>query len=207
MKLYLSSYRIPHIASLETILGKKLTETTIAFIPNAKDYYSRLAWEYKVKNYVNYFRSHGSKVVIVDLKDHTDGNALKSVLSKVDLIWAAGGNAFCLRYEMKRSKFQDVINELLAEGKVYGGDSAGAIVAGLSLKGVESADNPGLAQEILQDGLKLVPYVILPHADSPEFSDAVKITQSIHKHVNNIIELKNNQVAVFTNGEYDLISN
>lgn len=66
-----------------------------------------------------------------------------------------GGNTFSLRYEMKRSGFEGAIRQLLDDGIVYGGDSARALVAGLSIAGIESVDRPEFAEEIINEGLGL----------------------------------------------------
>jgi peptidase E len=52
---------------------------------------------------------------------------------------------------------------------IYGGDSAGAIIAGPTLKYYDSADDPKLAQEAMYDALNLVDVAILPHWGSGEY--------------------------------------
>ena len=86
MKLYLSSYRIPETKSLQDLLEKPLDETTVALIPNAKDYYSELAWKYKVQSYVDYFQNFGMTVNVVDLREYDNSEPLSNELRKSDLI-------------------------------------------------------------------------------------------------------------------------
>ena len=204
MKLYLSSYRIPEIKSLEVLLGKALDETTVALIPNAKDYYSELAWNYKVNKYITYFQNIGTRARIVDLRDYNDPIALKNELSKYDLIWAMGGNAYRLRYEMKRSGFESCIRELLSDGIVYGGDSAGAIVAGSSLKGFEEADVPEFAPETIYEGLGLISFTIMPHVGNVVFEPSLEAARLLHKH-SELIELTDIQAAVFDGNDYKVV--
>jgi peptidase E len=52
-------------------------------------------------------------------------------------------------YEMRRSSFEKVIKELLDAGVVHGGDSAGALVTGQSIAGVESVDRPESAEDYI----------------------------------------------------------
>jgi dipeptidase E len=134
---------------------------------------------------------------VVDLRDYSDADALKEKLTGHDLIWAMGGNTYMLRYEMRRSGFEKVVGALLDAGIVFGGDSAGALVAGRSIAGVESADEPEFAEELVKDGLRLVPFVILPHVDNPEFAQVLPIFRNIHQGKNEIIELKDSQAAIF----------
>ena len=204
MKLYLSSYRIPETKSLQDLLEKPLDETTVALIPNAKDYYSELAWKYKVQSYVDYFQNFGMTVNVVDLREYDNSEPLSNELRKSDLIWAAGGNTICLRYEMKRSGFEGCIRELLTEGKVYGGDSAGALVAGVSLRGIEKADIPEFASKVLPDGLGLVPYMILPHLGNPEFTQAMEHARLLNKQ-SPIIELTDTQAVIFMDNEHRVV--
>ena len=69
--------------------------------------------------------------------------ALRTHLSQFDLVWVTGGNAFVLRRAMQLSGFDDIIVDLLdADAIVYGGFSAGAVVAAPSLEGIQLIDDP-----------------------------------------------------------------
>lgn len=190
---------------LKTLLGKPLSEVSVALIPNAKDYYIERARSFKVGDLVEYMQQLGLKVEVVDLRDYDDAIALKEKLAGHDLIWAMGGNTYMLRYEMRRSGFEKVIGELLDKGAVYGGDSAGALVAGASIAGVESADEPEFAEELIEDGLGLVPFAILPHVDNPEFTDVLPIFRNVHEGKNDIIELKDSQAVIFDGEEHRIV--
>lgn len=204
MKLYLSSYRIPSIVELEELLGKSLQETRVGLLPNAKDYYSQRARDFKVGDLGDYMQQLGLKVEIVDLREYDDPEVLKTKLAQYDLIWAMGGNTYMLRYEMQRSGFASMIKDLLETGVVYGGDSAGALVAGLSIAGVELADEPEFAEELITDGLALVPFVILPHVDNPEFRDVLPVFRELHKD-KEIIELTDAQVTIFDGNSHRVV--
>jgi dipeptidase E len=106
---------------------------------------------------------------------------------------------------MKRSGFDEAIRKLLAEGKVYGGDSAGAIVAGASLKGFELADDPERAQSVVWDGMGLVDQTIMPHADSPDFTAA---TEEVIKNypTEDLIILNDNQAFVVDGERQEIVA-
>jgi dipeptidase E len=194
MKLYLSSIRIPAPEDLSTLFGKSLSDTSVGLIPNAEDYYAKRPRDFVVNDLVGYMQRLGLKVDIIDLRDYDSPEELKNKLTDYDLIWAMGGNTYMLRYEMQRSGFDEIIRELLDKGVVYGGDSAGALVAGSSTAGVESADEPAFAEEVIKDGLNLVPFVVMPHVDNPEFADVMPVVRKLHK---NMIELKDSQAVIF----------
>ena len=109
-----------------------------------------------------------------------------------------------LRYEMRRSGFDKVIKELLDDGKVFGGFSAGALVAGISIAGVEMDDEPEFAEEVIKEGLSLVPFVILPHVDDPAYKDILLAFRDIHKD-KDIIELKDSQAVIFNDTEHKVV--
>ncbi|MDB5179302.1 MAG: putative peptidase [Patescibacteria group bacterium] len=205
MKLYLSSIDIPTPDDLAGLLGKPLGGATVALIPNAQDYYSQRARDYKVAKRIAAFELLGFTVDAVDLREYSDAAALKERLAGHDLVWAMGGNTFCLRYEMRRSGFEDIISGLLAEGAVYGGDSAGALVMGLSIGGIESADIPQFAEEVIEEGLKLVPYVVLPHSDNAEFAEAVSTVRGRHPGGTELIELRDSQAVIFNDGSHRIV--
>ena len=196
MKLYLSSYRIPHLESLLQLAGMPASEIKMAIIPNAKDYYAVRARNFKLRQTEEYMSAIGIRSETVDLKEYDDPAALRGKLSAFNMIWVSGGNTFCLRYEMKRSGFEKIIRQLLEDGIVYCGESAGTCVAGFSLKGLEKEDEPEFAESIFWDGLGWVDRFILPHADNPAFSDDAEYTRGLYKNDGRYIEIDDNQVLI-----------
>ena len=199
MKLYLSSYRIPVLEALTSLIGKEPKETKVALISNAKDYYVERPRTCTINKTLGYFDALGFQTSNIDLRDYTSSEMLVRNLQGYDLIWASGGNTFMLRHEMKRSGFDQAIRELLDAGKVYGGESAGAIVAGKSLHGIEYADEKEFAEEIIWDGIGLVDSFVLPHVGSADFATAVEEARAIHLNKLDIVELTDSQ-AYIVNG-------
>lgn len=202
MKLFLTSYRIPDLAAYLSLFTKPASELRIAIIPNAGDYYADRARAVKLRDYINdYWRAVlGINPEAVDLRDyHHRTDALEVKLKTFDGIWVGGGNTFCLRHEMKASGFDSIIRSLLDHGIVYGGESAGACVAGISLKGLEGADNPEFSESIIWEGLSLVPYMMSPHSDNAMFADDTEIIRQLYKNDPSLKELTDNQ-ALLING-------
>jgi dipeptidase E len=172
MKLYLSSYRIPDTKALEVLLGKPLHEATLALIPNAKDYYMPRARAVKTREMAEYLADAGFEVTEVDLLQYPDQpEHLAEVLRTFDIIWVRGGNTFCLREAMRSSKFDAIISDIVRDGVVYAGDSAGACVAGTDIHGIELGDDPEFAETVIWEGLNLTPHYFMPHADNESFAD------------------------------------
>lgn len=196
MKLFLTSYRIPAPEELFELVGKRPEDIRMAVIPNAKDYYAERARDVKIEETTAYLANVGLASSIIDLRDHFRSYTLERRLRNFDLLWVMGGNTFCLRDEMRRSGFDRIISGLLADGLVYGGESAGAVAAGTSLRGIEPADEPRFAKNIIGEGLNLIPYFVLPHVDDEGFKDAVNNARGIHPDSGARLELTNAQVAV-----------
>ena len=95
-------------------------------------------------------------------------------LSTAECIWVAGGNTFFLWYWMRRSGVDEIIRRrVLEEGAVYVGQSAGAIVAGATIRTAfwKGWDDPNAApqdadwsEEANLKGMGLVPdLACFPH--------------------------------------------
>lgn len=196
MKLYLSSYRIPEPNALFALIGKPLAECRVASIPNAKDDQLPEIRAQKTDELSDYLTNLGLKSDVIDLRDYEDPEQLKHALMEYDLIWVNGGNTFVLRAEMHRSGFDQIIDGILQEGKVYGGESAGAIVAGITLEGFEVADDPELADEVYWDGLGLVDKIVAPHIDNPDFTEYVNHIKKIYSGDERVLYLNDNQALV-----------
>jgi len=204
MKLYLCSYRIQLPDALAKLVGKPLNETTVAVIPNAKDYYANRARSYKIGQMHDYLRELGLRPETVDLRDYRDEQDLLTKLKTFDVVWVAGGNTFCLREAMRDSGFEDIVSALL-ESVVYAGESAGALVAGTSLKGIEPADVPEFAGTIIEEGLHILPQFILPHVGSTYFAEANETALAVHRG-EDIIEIADNQAYIVDGDRTELLT-
>ena len=165
MRLYLSSYRIGDSAgSLLALLsgGQEKSQTfpvrprdrsdwgngpRAAIIENALDLYSEEAREMHQREIYDpaaELASLGIGSNRLDLRKYFGrAEALEAELAGYDLVWAVGGNAFVLRRAMQASGFDDVITRMLDKDQiVYGGFSAGAVVAAPSLCGMHLMDDP-----------------------------------------------------------------
>jgi dipeptidase E len=178
-KLFLYSLGLPdeHYAALARLTGKLPKEIKVAAIENAADVIPDSAgW---VKATRDAFTYHGFDVETIDLR-HCQGQTLREKLIHKDVIWVGGGNTFYLRWIMKESGADEIITSLVRLGKVYAGWSAGAIVAGPTLKGFETMDNPAEAAEVIWEGLGMTQAVIVPHMDNDDFAaSAAKTNQQL----------------------------
>jgi len=163
MKLYLSSIGIPDPQKFRALFGGSTPK--IAVIANAWDV-APADGEPHIRSLVDVLHRMGFTHQVMDLKDfHTSPHDLKKALELFGGVWVMGGNTFYLRWCMQKAGFDEAIKPLLDAGLVYGGESAGAVVAGTSLRGIELLDNPHDAPQIIWQGLGLVDLGIIPHWD------------------------------------------
>jgi dipeptidase E len=174
VRLYLSSFRMGDqfdqlVAALTPGIGVAVISNATDFIPDA----DRVAYARNVFNPVEVFRTRGFEAREFDLRTYFDcPELLRSALKGVQLVWANGGNAFLLRRAMMQSGLDRILKDRVPAGTlIYGGWSAGAVVAGPSLRGLDLMDDPttvaeGYLREPVWEGVGLVDFSIVPHFQS-----------------------------------------
>ncbi len=191
MRLYLSSFRNGN--QPEELLKLLSGKTRTALIANAIDLDDKNTRSQKVSEEKERLSNIGLDVTEVDLRDYFKDNAqLKGVLESFDLVWVRGGNTFVLRRACKMSGADTILKELITTNAiVYGGYSAGIDLMVPHLKGANLVDDPntvpnGYDQQIVWDGLGILPYSVAPHykSDHPESSDIEKsVEYMIDNHI------------------------
>ncbi|HTC70822.1 MAG TPA: Type 1 glutamine amidotransferase-like domain-containing protein [Acidothermaceae bacterium] len=174
MKLYLASHDPDGLPSeLADLVG---TNRRVAVIANANDAIDATMRTAGVSREISELAAIGLVAEELDLRDYFDRRRdLEGELLRFGLLWAMGGNAFLLRRAMRDSRLDVVLPDLLKRPDlVYGGYSAGAVVAGPTLHGIDLVDDPRSAPppyraSVVWTGLGLVPYCIAPHYRSRNY--------------------------------------
>jgi dipeptidase E len=200
MKLFLSSYRIPNSKEFFGLFdGKKPSKLTGGIITNAKDKKPVEERDKKLADLQDYLADMGlKKTVLIDLvHDFSSTQKLGRRLAVYDYLYVAGGNTFDLRRAMKKSGFDSIAHQLADSGQVYIGESAGAIVAGPSLRGFESMDELQNPDKAVWKGLGLIDTVLVPHNDSPDerYRDRAGLIEQANPKFN-VVPLNDDQVYV-----------
>lgn len=176
---------------------------TVTFIPTAS----------KVEKVVFYVAA-GKKALekmglVVDELDISTAT-IAEITAKIksnDFIYVTGGNAFFLLQELKRTGADKVIIDEVNAGKLYIGESAGAMVTAPNIEYVKGMDSvkkaPGLENF---DALDLVGFYTVPHYKNPPFK---KITQKImdtHSFTLNLSPISNNDAILVKDNEIEIKS-
>lgn len=204
MKLYLSSFRIPTPEILIDLVNKPADQIKVGLITNSKDHYKSETRDLKIRESINYLKTLKFVVDPIDLRKFNDEHTLKAALLRYDLLWGMGGNVFCLRYAMRASGFENIIQEVLEQGVVYGGESAGAAVVGKTLHGIEIIDIPTMVETVIWEGLSLVDGVIILHVNSPDIGNLIDKIINLHTSEKKVVRL-NDFEAFVVNGSKERV--
>lgn len=171
-KMFLAS-SFKDVASIFAEFELNLEGKTVTFIPTA----SKVE---KVVFYVNSGRKALEKLgVIIDVLDISTAAAdeIQDKLHENDFIYITGGNTFFLLQELKRTGADKIMKEEVNKGKLYIGESAGAMVVSHNIEYAQKMDRMKKAPNLTQyEALGLVDFYPLPHFESAPFK---KIAQSV----------------------------
>jgi len=159
MRLFLTSKASAVLDKIMPLLPKPTKELKVAFIRTAANPYPEKPWADDDRNRLVEL---GFQIIDFDIAGK-DKKEIRDVLSKVDIIFVAGGNTFYLLKKARESGFDEVAKKLIAEGKIYIGSSAGSIIVGPNIEPVKYFDDPNVAQSKSSQGFNLVDFVVLPH--------------------------------------------
>lgn len=202
-KLFLvSSFK--DVANLFTEFEKDLSGKTVTFIPTA----SKVE---KVVFYVNAGRKALEEMGLTIDELEISTATIDEIRSKIktnDFIYVTGGNTFYLLQELKRTGTDKIIIDEVNSGKLYIGESAGAMVVSANVEYAKGMDSVKKAPDLESlEALDLVEFYTVPHYTNPPFEkSAQKIidTYSSSLHLTPIsnkdaILVKNNEVKIESN--------
>jgi dipeptidase E len=200
-KLFLvSSFK--DVADIFTSFEKNLKGKTVTFIPTAS----------KVEKIVFYVAA-GRKalekmgMVIDELELSTAStDDISSKLRKND-IYVTGGNTFYLLQELKRTGADKIICDEVNSGKLYIGESAGAMVASANTEYAKGMDNVKKAPDLSNfEALGLVDFYTVPHFTNSPFKKAAQKMIDTYSSVLNLIPISNSDAVLVSNNEIKIES-
>lgn len=168
MKLFLSSLAVSPAQrqGFLNLFNKPAEQVKVCLIENAADVEDQEP-DWLLDNR-QALAATGTQLERLDLRT-VPGNELAEKLEAADAIWLGGGNTYYLRWLLRKTGADEMIKRVVRQGTVYGGGSAGALIAGPTLAGFEEADDPAAAPELVTDGLGFVDFVPVPHWDDPSY--------------------------------------
>ena len=189
---------LPLLKSIEPNLKNK----TITYIPTA----------YKVENLRFLFKlgklGLEKQGLLLDELDISSASyeTIKSKLEKNDVIYVPGGNTFYLLQEMKRTGADKLLIEEVNKGKLYIGESAGAIVVAPDIEYSSAMDSKEKAPDLKEySGLGLIDFYVVPHSENWSFNKAVKRIISTYSSTLDLKIIRDSQAILIENDNVHIL--
>lgn len=195
MKLFLASLANVTLDLVKPLLPADPHQLKLAFIPTAADPYP-----VDTRPWLDADRQKaidmGFSVTNYDIKGKSHAQHL-SALASFDVIFVTGGNTYYLLNEIKKSGFDLALKELIQNGKIYVGSSAGSCIMCPTIDHVELVEHKEVVPEMQAfDGLGLVSQLILPHYGRSKYADRHGEILAHRKYGSRILPLRDDQALV-----------
>lgn len=199
MKLILTSagFENPKIEKeFLRLINKPVSEIKVLFIPTAARTDEELSYVDKSKRELLNLGIKRENIYVYNL----DGKINDDKLKEVNTIYVCGGNTFYLLHKVKESKFDKKIKEMVGDGVVYCGASAGSILVGpdIGISGIEKNDI-GIKD---LTGLNLTDKIISPNYTKEEEDVVSKFEKEIGRK---ITRLTDNQALLIEGDEVKVV--
>lgn len=203
MKLFLASHATEPtvLKGLDTFVNG-LAGKTIGYVPTALNGSHAFGSWRSVSSSWQTIQTLGAEVTPVELEEYGSERVL-DILKGKDIIWFAGGMCGYLMYWVRRCGLDASLPQLLSEGSIYVGSSAGSMIATPSIQIGEWNISDSERGSSIFPGLGLVDFEIFPHYVE---DDLEKITllwsKSSGKDLyllkdSEFIQLENDKLTVF----------
>lgn len=146
--------------------------------------------------------------VTVDELDISTSSAeeIRHKLRKNDYIFVAGGNTFYLLQEMKRTGADKLIIEEVNKGKLYIGESAGAIIAASDIEYSSAMDSKEEAPDLEEySGLGLIDFYVVPHSQNWGFDKAVKEIVKAYSEALDLRVIRDSQAILIKDNKVEIL--
>ena len=181
-ELFLSS-SFKDVATIFADFKQDLKGTTVTFIPTASIVEKVVFYVASGKKALEKL---GLKVDILEIST-AEPEEINTKLRNNDFIYVTGGNTFFLLQELKRTGADKIITEEVNTGKVYIGESAGAMITSPNVEYATAMDSVKKAPNLENfDALGLVPFYTVPHYTNSPFQ---KVAQKIVDTYSSVLPL------------------
>ena len=202
-KLFLASLFKDSVPMFKKFLGENVKGKTVTFIPTA-------ALPDKLDFHINYSKELLADMgfVVDDLEISTADYAdITKKLEYNDYIYVAGGNTFFLLQELNRTGTGDLIKAQVRAGKLFIGESAGAIIAAPDIEYAKDTDNPLAAPQLKKfAGLGLVDFYPVPHYKDDSLGEAVETVISKYDKRLELVPFENSEAILVEGKNKQIVS-
>ena len=195
-KIFLCSSFADVASILSESISVPLRGKTVAFIPTASihEEYTQYVEDARVA-----LDSLGLIVKELEITQCSK-NEMEEVLTNCDCIYVSGGNTFFLLQELRKTGTDKLIIEQIEKGKLYIGESAGAMILAPNIEYAKDMDDHLTQTPDFTDfkGLGIVEFYPVVHFNSFPFEEAAQ--KVVHKNCHLPLEIITNQQAIVVVG-------
>jgi dipeptidase E len=167
-RLFLASSGLDYI---KKFVGREPSKIRMLFVPTAGNLDNDIWWIDKDRDVLG---KMGFQITELDIAN-SNIDEMKAQLDVADIVYIAGGNTFYLLKQLKDSGFDKLLTGYVADGGLYAGASAGALVAGVDIEPVSTIDEPEKVNGLKSTkGLGFVNIVPIPHCDMTTRSEPIE---------------------------------
>ena len=198
MNLFLCS----HFSKVGALLKDRIAGKRVAFIPTASIHEGYTGY---VGSARTVFKKLGAELTEIEIST-ASASDITQVFDAADIIYFTGGNAFFLIDQLRKTGTDTLLKQQLEKGKLFIGESAGAIVCAPELSYIEKMDPiPENYSQSDYAGLGLINFYVLPHYLTAPFK---KVTADIMQSFSNIelCAINNAQALSVKDGVRKLVS-
>ena len=201
-QLFLSSFFSEVAELLPDFAGENVKGKTITFIPTASIPESVTFY---IKSGKKALENLGLTVEVLELAESSAGD-IEKTLRKNDFIYVSGGNTFFLLQELIKKGADKIISELITQGKIYIGESAGSMILSADIEYVKLMDSEKKAADLVSyAALNVVDFYPVPHHTNFPFAKKVeKIIKNYGDKIN-LVPIKNSQVILVNGDNFKVI--
>lgn len=182
----------------ENLVGKTVTFISTVAIPDKLDFHIRYSKELLAKM--------GLIVYELEISTASHSDIVKK-LENNEYIYVAGGNTFFLLQEMNRTGTGNLIKTQINTGKLFIGESAGAILVAPDIEYSKDTDNSLMAPNLKSyDALNIVDFYPVPHYNDASLKEAVDIVISKYGTKLPLVPFSNSQAILVIGKEKQIVS-
>lgn len=182
----------------ENLAGKTVTLIPTAALPDKLDFHIKYSMELLSKMGLIVDKLEISTATHLDIANKLENN---------DYIYVAGGNTFFLLQEMNRSGAGILIKEQIKAGKLFIGESAGAILLAPDIEYSKDTDNPLIAPHLKTfEALNIIDFYPVPHYKNDPLKEAVETVISKYGTELPLVPFSNSQAILITGKEKQIVS-
>ena len=180
-EIFLCSYFAEVAALLPQSVPTSLCGKTVAFIPTASIHED---FNQYVEEGREALASLGLTIKELEITQ-CEQKEIETVLRNCDCIYVSGGNTFFLMQELRRTGTDRLIVEQVEKGKLYIGESAGAMVFAPNIEYATKMDNHLSMTPGFEDftALGIVNFYPVVHFNSFPFIEATRIVMQENTHL------------------------